>query len=527
MKTLGNILWHFPFFGFVTAIVVYLFGILLTITVIAAPIGLGLMELGKFLFWPFGNAMVSKTELSIEQNKGWKLYSGIVRIVYFPFGLIFCVMSAIQVALLFISIIGIPAALVIAKCLSTYFNPVNKKCVPSAVKNEIERRQAVKYVDKYLNKNDNSQSNPPSSPINTVNDIPIKPVTETQQAYNRFENVKDTVKHVNIDEISNKTSESLKTSAEWIQKNKKGLGVLLLSAIVIYTTYSLFFKPNPEKDGKAVAEAFCKCTEEKTEKTAEVYSTFIEKFDPKNYRKREEARNDLNAKINNLSIVTSVCDKKAKELLMEMTDKYADNFELNNRFQSANTRYSGICAVDWSKVQALSVDFENKIKAITEPLPDMDRLRVDLIGKSILGWTCNNMSDMNDIQIINKYNANSRAEYRLNVKYNTQGNQIPVQSDVLMTYIMNDQGWSFSNIKCYSISYLNVVDLNNWTSIRPLNNCKYSFNTNDKKIWVKDGYWGREMAAGPNINLNLTQSEIYMRSGETTPVNVTFTYFPN
>jgi len=52
MRTLGNILWHFPFFGFVNAIVVYLFGLILTATVVAAPIGLGLMRFGKFLFAP-------------------------------------------------------------------------------------------------------------------------------------------------------------------------------------------------------------------------------------------------------------------------------------------------------------------------------------------------------------------------------------------------------------------------------------------------------------------------------------------
>ena len=51
MKTIGNILWHFPFFGFVTAICTWLFGAILTATVIAAPIGLGLMEYGKLLFW--------------------------------------------------------------------------------------------------------------------------------------------------------------------------------------------------------------------------------------------------------------------------------------------------------------------------------------------------------------------------------------------------------------------------------------------------------------------------------------------
>jgi uncharacterized membrane protein YccF (DUF307 family) len=148
MRTLGNILWHFPFLGFLSAILVYLLGLLLTITVIAAPIGLGLLELGKFLLWPFGNAMVSKQQLNIEQNKAWKAYSTVVMILYFPFGLYFTIVAVIQVVGLFVSIIGIPAALVVAKSLGTYLNPVNKKCVPSAVKDEIERRSAQGFVDR-------------------------------------------------------------------------------------------------------------------------------------------------------------------------------------------------------------------------------------------------------------------------------------------------------------------------------------------------------------------------------------------
>src|SRR5207253_619572 len=150
MKLLGNVLWHFPFFGFVSAIVVYLIGVLLVATVVAAPIGLGLMELGKFLFFPFGHTMVSKSDLNIEQNPLWRGYSTIVTILYLPFGILFAVVAAIQVFLLFCTIIGIPVALVVAKSLGTYLNPVNKKCVSSAVAQELERRAGQREVDRYL-----------------------------------------------------------------------------------------------------------------------------------------------------------------------------------------------------------------------------------------------------------------------------------------------------------------------------------------------------------------------------------------
>ena len=150
MRTLGNILWHFPFFGFVTAIFYWLLGLLLTALVVTAPLGLGLMEFGKFLFAPFGHAMVSKTDLKVEQNAVWQGYSTIIMILYLPFGLIFVVLSAVQVFVSCISIIGIPVALVIAKSLGTVLNPVNKVCVPSSVRDELARRQATADVAKYV-----------------------------------------------------------------------------------------------------------------------------------------------------------------------------------------------------------------------------------------------------------------------------------------------------------------------------------------------------------------------------------------
>ena len=150
MRTLGNILWHIPFLGFINAIMVYLLGVLLTITVIAAPIGLGLMEYGKFLFAPFGKAMVSKSELKMEQNALWKTYSTLIMILYIPFGALFWLVAVFQVALLFISIIGIPVAIVLAKSLGTYFNPVNKICVHYAVVDELERRKAQVAISKHL-----------------------------------------------------------------------------------------------------------------------------------------------------------------------------------------------------------------------------------------------------------------------------------------------------------------------------------------------------------------------------------------
>lgn len=150
MRTLGNLLWHFPFFGFVSATLTYLLGVILAATVVAAPVGIGLMEFGKFLFRPFGQAMVDKSALNLEQNHAWKTYSTVVMVLYLPIGVVMSVLLAVQVALLFISIVGIPAALVLAKSLGTCFNPVNKKCVSQAVADALDKRQADAAISKYV-----------------------------------------------------------------------------------------------------------------------------------------------------------------------------------------------------------------------------------------------------------------------------------------------------------------------------------------------------------------------------------------
>lgn len=150
MRTLGNILWHVPFLGFLNAIVVYLVGLILVSSVIAAPIGLGLMEFGKFLFFPFGNAMISKSQLQVSQNAIWKTYSFIIMLVYLPLGLLIAFVCLFQVVGLLCTVIGIPVAMVVAKSLGTFLNPVNKICVSMAVADELERRKANTMVDKYL-----------------------------------------------------------------------------------------------------------------------------------------------------------------------------------------------------------------------------------------------------------------------------------------------------------------------------------------------------------------------------------------
>jgi uncharacterized membrane protein YccF (DUF307 family) len=70
--------------------------------------------------------------------------------VYFPFGVVLAAITILQIAALFVTLVGIPVAVVLAKSLGTFFNPVSKKCVPQAVADELERASARVEVERHL-----------------------------------------------------------------------------------------------------------------------------------------------------------------------------------------------------------------------------------------------------------------------------------------------------------------------------------------------------------------------------------------
>ena len=117
MRTLGNIIWNIPFLGFVTAALVFLIGLLFVVTIIAAPIGLGLIQYSKFLLLPFSYDMVSKSEIDGDANKNilWQTYGFILKAVYVIFlGIPMVILSLVQIVCCFCSIIGIPVAIVMS-----------------------------------------------------------------------------------------------------------------------------------------------------------------------------------------------------------------------------------------------------------------------------------------------------------------------------------------------------------------------------------------------------------------------------
>lgn len=152
MAALGNVLWHIPFLGFLSAFGLFIIGGILIVTVIAAPIGTGLWELGKFYLMPFGNRIVNAKDLGTpaSTNTAWRVWGWILLVLWLPLGALFAISIAIQCLLLCITIIGIPAAIASANSIPALFNPVGKKCVKREIAEELNRRKANSMIAETL-----------------------------------------------------------------------------------------------------------------------------------------------------------------------------------------------------------------------------------------------------------------------------------------------------------------------------------------------------------------------------------------
>ena len=104
MNSIGNIFWLI-LGGIIIALIYYLVGLLLFITIIGIPFGIQLFKLGTYALWPFGHELVNGPNepgcLSIVMNLIWILCGWWeVALLHLFFGIIFC-----------ITIVGIPLGL--------------------------------------------------------------------------------------------------------------------------------------------------------------------------------------------------------------------------------------------------------------------------------------------------------------------------------------------------------------------------------------------------------------------------------
>ena len=98
MKTIGNIIW-FLFGGFLGALMYFLSGIVLCVTIIGIPVGRQCFKFARLSLFPFGKEIIpGESTFSFLVNVLWLIFFGAeIALSYVVLGLLYCV-----------TIIGIP-----------------------------------------------------------------------------------------------------------------------------------------------------------------------------------------------------------------------------------------------------------------------------------------------------------------------------------------------------------------------------------------------------------------------------------
>ena len=101
MNFIGNVLWLI-LGGILIAVIHYIIGLLMCITIIGIPFGVQLFKLGTYALWPFGHELVDGPNqpgcVSIVMNLFWIMLGWWeIAVIHLVFGLLFC-----------ITIVGIP-----------------------------------------------------------------------------------------------------------------------------------------------------------------------------------------------------------------------------------------------------------------------------------------------------------------------------------------------------------------------------------------------------------------------------------
>ncbi|WP_070964021.1 YccF domain-containing protein [Vibrio sonorensis] len=139
MRTLGNIIW-FLFGGVFMGLMWWLFGLLAFVSIIGIPWGRACFVMGNFSFFPFGDEVISRDELTGNSDIGTGPLGFIGNIIWFVLAGVWLAIGHILSAVAcFVTIIGIPFALQHLKLAYISLAPIGKTVVPK------EQAAAARY----------------------------------------------------------------------------------------------------------------------------------------------------------------------------------------------------------------------------------------------------------------------------------------------------------------------------------------------------------------------------------------------
>ena len=131
LRVLGNIIW-FLCGGVIMGLAWWLVGLLCFISIIGIPWGRACFVMGNFSFFPFGQEVIGRDELTKEMDIGTSPLGTIGNVIWFLLaGIRLAIGHIMSAVACFITIVGIPFALQHLKLAYISLAPIGKTVVPN------------------------------------------------------------------------------------------------------------------------------------------------------------------------------------------------------------------------------------------------------------------------------------------------------------------------------------------------------------------------------------------------------------
>lgn len=318
---------------------------------------------------------------------------------------------------------------------------------------------------------------------------------------------------------------------KWIQSNPKLIGIIGVIILLLSVFYYIFIKNHPTKDGKEMASKMCECYNTYNKEIISAYSDFSNNFDKSKYKQRKEARNDFQNISSPINTKKYNCIENVNKEYQIIERKYNNDYKGRNKLELSYNQNQNNCSTNTNEKESkLYNEINSKIEKIKDPEPNKDKIKGDLIGNKIPGWSFDYLSEFKKFKILNSTKNSNRIEYDIEMELYGENSKSTHECEIKVIYNLGNNGWYFNNVKMKYITFTNTYYPDKWSKTVPLKNCKWNAENKYKMGWkTRNSNYAKITETGPNLGAKTlpNSNTYYIKSLENKEIKVKFTYRPN
>ena len=313
----------------------------------------------------------------------------------------------------------------------------------------------------------------------------------------------------------------------FLAKYKAGIIAGAITLLLIIAVYFIFFRPNPEKEGQLIAAMVCSCREDSAKFGIRTLREFKDSFDKKQFKLRLIATDFLRSIYSDTRDRFDSCQNAAMKKYAQKGKLFSGNKSKYRQFELAFNAKRSLCNIPVNvELASLQNEISRKINALSGPEPGIEKIKSDLLGKKMIGWNFDFLSEFQQCQITNKVNAGNRIDLDLALTLHDESKNTVHDASVTVVYTLDNGEWKLNDVISHYITYTYRITTEGWQSVNMFPDTRCTITGN--RFWVKDGENGQTYKGGgtDSDNYNLSGPVFYLWSRETGPVDLVVTFYP-